>query len=116
VININILIIQALENIGVPLFFEEADEGTDYPYITFFEYNVAPTDFSDDKEESRTHYIQVDIWTKGSYIELAENIEVALAEVDVDYTNGKGLYEKDIKVYHKAMRFNYVEERNDVDG
>jgi len=116
VTNINVLILQALENIGVPVFFQEADEGAEYPYITFFEYNVAPTDFADDKEESRTHYIQVDIWTKGSYIALAESIESALAKVDVDYTNGKDLYEKDIKIYHKAMRFNHVEERNDIDG
>ncbi len=112
--NINILILQALKDIGVPVFFQEADEGADYPYITFFEYNNSPTDFSDDKEDTRTHYIQVDIWTRGSYIQLAKNVEKALAEVDVSYTNGRDLYEKDVKVYHKAMRFTYLEERNDI--
>ena len=61
-ININTLIFEALQTIGVPVFFQEADEGAEYPYITFFEYNNTPTDFSDDKEDTRTHYIQVDIW------------------------------------------------------
>ena len=81
-------------------------------HITFFQYVEVPQDFEDDEEGSINHGIQVDIWSKDSI--KSQQLKIIARKLlkshGFRYTDGQDLYETDTGIYHKAMRFNYLEE------
>lgn len=82
------------------------------PYITFFFYNDQGEVFTDDKEAVTGHYLQVDIWTKNSFIALAEQVKSLMKNAGFTRIYETELYEKDTSINHKVLRFSYYEENS----
>jgi len=102
--SINKEVIQALKDIGVPVSFQTSGN-EEYPYITFFTYLDRATLHSDDKESITGYFIQIDIWSKTDYTDIAEEVHQGMLTANFIKQRYYDLYEKDTKVYHKVMRF-----------
>lgn len=110
---INKLIIDALKPLGVSVGFQKysGKEGT---YITFHEYLASGEEFEEDVEAFTGHYVQVDVWSKEDYGILVKNIKVRLLECGFKRIDEADFYEIDTGLYHKGMRFFYLEEQEVV--
>lgn len=102
--SINKEILAALKDIEVPVSFQTYS-GKEHTYITFFTYLNKPEQHADDKELITGHYIQIDIWSKGDYTELSKEVHEKMKAGGFTKTRFYDLYEEDLKVYHKVMRF-----------
>lgn len=77
----------------------------DFPRITFFEMTNFDSSFADDEDiESRISY-QVDIWSKGATATLANEVDLAMKTAGFARTSSIDLYEDDVQVYHKGLRY-----------
>jgi hypothetical protein len=47
----------------------------------------------------------VDIWSKGDYTSLVDQVKSKMKEIDFIRTSEVDLYEHDTEIYHKALRF-----------
>jgi hypothetical protein len=92
----------------VPVSFQKYT-GTATTYVTFHEYYAAGEDFSEDEEESTEHNIQIDVFSKGNYNSLCEQIKTLL--VNFKRTGEWDMYEKETGYYHKVIRLYYKEVR-----
>ena len=106
---INKVIIETLKPLNIPVSFQKYI-GKAETYITFHEYLASGEEFEDDEEILTAHYIQVDIWSKNDYTEIVGKIKVRLIEKGFKRLNEIDLYEEDIKIYHKGLKFYYLEE------
>ncbi|HAT4166106.1 hypothetical protein [Clostridium perfringens] len=106
------LVADSLSSLDIPVFEGWYDEEIKKTHITFFEYLEAPEDFLDDEEVSITHNIQVDIWTTNSEegLKLKNKVKKLLKDNGFLLEDSNDQFEEDVKIYHKAMRFNYSEE------
>ena len=111
---INKIIIDTLKPIKIPVSFQRYS-GKSETYITFYEYFAEGEDYEDDKEAFTSHYIQIDIWSKSDYTEVVKKVKDLLINVGLKRLNEVDLYEEDIKIYHKGLKFYYLEER-DIDA
>lgn len=98
----------ALAPLGVPLSFS-VYIGSATTYITFFCYNEQGEEWSENEEIVTGYYVQVDIWSKGSYIDLADQVMTAMISAGFKRMTAQDLYESDTKTFHKALRFSYVD-------
>lgn len=96
-----------LQSVGVPVLWNVRP--STFPSITYFFYNEYGQEFGDGGEIGTNHSLQVDIWSKGDYSELVKQVKLRLKENGFYRVSANDDYEKDIKVYHKAIRFNYLE-------
>lgn len=87
------------------------DDELSKTHITVHEYLDHEDVFEDDEATEIIHNIQVDIWSKDSLesYKLKKNIKKLLKNNGFLYSDGQDFYENDTKIYHKAMRFTYVE-------
>jgi hypothetical protein len=106
---INKLIIDTLENIGVPVSFQRY-LGTETTYITFFEYLQQGESYADNAEKNTGHYVQVDVWSKTDYIALRDSALAALKAARFSRVYETEFYEDDTKIFHKILRLFYLEE------
>ena len=102
--SVNGEVIAALNGIGAPVQFQHYS-GDDDPYITFFTYLDKPEQHADDRETITGYYVQVDIWSKGDYTVLVKTVHQRMIDVGYRKQNFYDLYEEDLKIYHKVMRF-----------
>jgi hypothetical protein len=105
--SLNKLIIDTLKPIGVPVAFQTYS-GTATTYITFFEYNQFSALNADDEEQQTAHFFQVDVWSKGDYTSIVQQVKDRMTAAGFRRTTETELYEPDTKIYHKALRFSYV--------
>jgi hypothetical protein len=105
--SLNKLIIDTLKPVGVPVAFQTYS-GTATTYITFFEYNQFSALNADDEERQTAHFIQVDIWSKGDYTSIVDQVKQRMKEAGFIRTTETELYEPETKIYHKVLRFSYV--------
>jgi len=110
---INKLIIDTLKPMGVPIGFQKYS-GKSNSYITFHEYLASGEEFEEDQESLTGHHIQVDVWSKEDYGILVKNIKVRLLETGFKRIDEADFYEPDTGLYHKGMRFFYLEEQEVV--
>ncbi|MBP2028695.1 hypothetical protein J2Z35_002525 [Acetoanaerobium pronyense] len=110
---INNLVLETLKPLSVPVGFQKYS-GKEIPYITFHEYLSTGEQFDDDEEAMTGHYIQVDVWSKGDYGILVKNIKIRLLEAGFKRVDEADFYETDTELYHKGLRFFYLEEQEDV--
>jgi hypothetical protein len=110
--SLNKLIIDTLKPIGVPVAFQTYS-GTATTYITFFEYNQFSALNADDEEQQTAHFIQVDVWSKGDYTSIVQQVKDRLKEAGFRRTTETDLYEPETKIYHKVLRFSYVQEKEE---
>ena len=107
--NINSLIVNNLSSLNVPTTFLKSSSTT-FPYITFFEYLQQGEEFCDDGEVGIGHYVQVDVWSKTDYATLVDQVKTNLTNANFKRTSEADLYESDTQIYHKALRFFYLEQ------
>ena len=111
--NIRQKVVRALNNQNIPAAYQEFIDPPE-TYITFFEYDQ---DYqkSDDDIEIKEFVIQVDLWTNNpKYIPWVREIIEAMKEEDFILDDEEDLYERDTKIYHKALRF-IIENLKEVD-
>lgn len=110
---INKIIINTLKPLRIPVSFQKYT-GKEKEYITFHEYSANGEEYEDDVEVMVGHYIQVDIWSKGDYTKLVSEVKVLLLKCGFKRLNEEDLYESDTEIYHKGIRFYFLEEKGEV--
>lgn len=100
----NKMILAALKDIGVPIRFQTYT-GKEESYITFFTYLDRPELHSDDMELITGHFIQIDVWSKRDYTDLVDLVHQSMIDAGFIKLNFYDLYEEELKIYHKVMRF-----------
>ena len=107
--SINQKIISTLSSLDIPVSFQSYSGKAD-PYLTFFIYLDKTEQHADDEDLNTGYYIQLDIWTKGDYTELVKNVHQKMNKAGFSKMNFYDLYENDLKVYHKVMRYFILKE------
>ena len=107
---INKLIIDTLKPLKVPVCFQRYS-GKAGTYVTFHEYLETGEEYEEDEESLTAHYVQVDVWSKNDYTELVNEVKNLLNAAGFKRLNEGDLYEVDTKIYHKGLKFYYLEER-----
>ncbi len=102
--SINKEVLSALKDIQVPVRFQTYT-GNEETYITFFTYLDRPEQHADDGEIATGYYVQIDIWSKSDYTEIAKEVHQSMLTANFTKLNFYDLYESDTRVYHKVMRF-----------
>lgn len=110
--SLNKLIMDTLKPTGVPVSFQTYT-GTASTYITFFEYNQNAALNADDEEITTNYSIQVDIWSKGDYTSIVKQAKDLMKQAGFRRTTETELYEPDTKIFHKVLRFSFVEEKEE---
>jgi hypothetical protein len=111
---INKIITESLKTLKIPVVFQKYS-GKAESYITFHEYLATGETYEDDEETLTAHYIQIDLWSKVDYTNLVKEIKRLLINTGFKRLNEIDLYEEDTKIYHKGLKFYYLEE-SDVSG
>lgn len=106
--SINSKVITALSGLGIPVSFQTYS-GTADTYITFFCYLETGELYSDDIQQGTAYYVQVDVWSKGNYSSLVEQVKSAMKQAGFSFLSAYDLFESDTKTYHKVLRFYYLE-------
>lgn len=105
----NKLMIELLQPLQVPVSFQKYT-GKATTYISFHEYHQTGEEFEEDAEAFTGHYIQVDVWSKTDYSDLVLNVKNLLTVAGFKRLDEADLYEPDTGLYHKGLRFFYLEE------
>ncbi len=108
----NKLILEALSALNVPVAFQKYS-GSASTYVTFHEYLASGEQYEDDLEAFTSHYIQVDVWSKDDYNSLVKDLKLLLQSAGLYRLDEADLYEPDTNLYHKGLRFFYLEEQED---
>lgn len=104
----NKFILQILSDVGTPVAFENYT-GSESTYIRFF-YLPQGQFSADDDEKHTTHFVQVDIFTPGNYIALANETKKLMKQAGFRKNFEHSQYENDTKLYHKILRFWIIKE------
>lgn len=86
-----------------------ADDPT-YPYVTYFEVTNTEAESADDEEYADEVEIQVDIWTKGSTITIAKEVQRIMRKLGFRHQALADDYDPDTKIIHKPIRFFITQE------
>lgn len=105
------LVSSALDPLNVLVIEGWYDNELNKTHITVHEFLDQEDEFEDDEASQIIHNIQVDIWSKDSLesYNLKKSVKNLLKSNDFSYSQGEDFYETDAKIYHKGMRFTYVE-------
>lgn len=109
------VIAKALESIslkGITVVQGWYDENINDTHITFCELSDRSNNISDDEEEDIVHILQIDIWSKKDEWKLKKDVKQLMLNNDFGYIEGQDFFEPDTKIYHKSLRFSYLEEVN----
>lgn len=91
------------------IYFLYAPEGTKGSYIEYEIYDSVGALYSEGEEKALIHYIQVDIFSPYDYGELEKTIRRVLKSKGYYGGYGPDMFEKDTKLNHKPLRFNFME-------
>lgn len=90
-----------------PIYYYYADENPKRnTYIIYLIYDESHDFYADNNALSDKYLIQVDVFSKNSPDELAQEIEKHLTRLDYRLITRYNNFEKDTKLYHKSLRFN----------
>jgi hypothetical protein len=112
-INLKPTILQALESNptlfsllgGQRIYQMVAPNPDEYPRITFFEVTNFDSTFADDTALTSDILIQIDIWHRSSTSSIAKQVDHTMKQLHFKRTSATDLYEDDIQVFHKALRY-----------
>lgn len=103
-----------LDDTDIEYFYGWFDKDINDTHVTFTLISDNEEDYSDDNAESINYLIQVDIWSKENMEDLKKIIKKCIKSMDnCTYSDGADLYETDVKIYHKALRFNVLGDINE---
>ena len=97
-----------MDLLGENSVFFQNSTNRNYPYITFFMFDENRRVFADDVEQATNIYVQIDIWSKCDYSEIERLVKEVMNSGSFIRTSAIDLYEEDINIYHKAIRFHYL--------
>ena len=103
-------ILETLTPLGVLVKFQK-HSGSANQYITFHEYFQTGEAYDDDEESLTGRYIQVDVWSRTDYEVLVIQVKLQMKNAGFTRIDEADLYEPDTGIYHKALRYYYLEER-----
>jgi hypothetical protein len=92
---------------GTRIFFHypsdiDADK---FPRITYFELGNFGNLFADDVEAGSEIDYQIDVWSKASTTAISLVVDTIMTGLDFTRQSSQDLYEKENKIYHKAMTY-----------
>ncbi|MHB1652341.1 MAG: tail completion protein gp17 [Desulfitobacteriaceae bacterium] len=90
---------------GHHIYFQVAPDAKQFPRITFFEMTNRGSVFADDTEIGSDISFQMDVWSKGNTTTIALEVDKTMKSLGFSRDSATDLYEDDIGIYHKAMRF-----------
>lgn len=106
-------VISTLSEVGVPVVFNALPAGSTPPnqYVTFLEYFTGAELEAADIEVTTERLIQVNVWSKGNYAQLVNDVRKTLeqagfertSEFDAPYTDGNSHF-------NKVLRFRFIDE------
>ncbi len=82
--------------------------GATAPYIEYEVYDEDGALYAEGQELSTNYYVQVDIFSTGSYSALEDAIRAKMLGAGFIRSSSADLYEQDTGLFHKAMRFIYT--------
>lgn len=90
-------------------------EGHGEPYVTYQQIDADNSLSGDDDLIGYVDYYDFDIYSKGNYLNIVENVKSLLKQNDFVWQpsrTGPDLYEPDTGYYHKTLNFAYMKEEN----
>lgn len=82
-----------------------ADDDHHVPYIEYEEIIGQGADYAENKEIATEYSMQVDIFSKGNFIKIADAVMKAMTNAGFTRFAENELYEEDTQLFHKAFRF-----------
>lgn len=92
--------------IGVPVSLRVYN-GTAPTYITYFEVVDVPTLHGDDDLLETEKVIQVDIWSKGDFLPVLDEVKARMKAAGFQFSDGGDDYEADTKLFRYILTYNY---------
>lgn len=96
--------------VGNKIYLLKAPNNTAAPYIEYEVLNEEGSLYAENEEIETNYRIQIDVFTKGSYTAIVKAIKNAMKKNDFMKEFGGSLYEKEAKLFHYILRFNYESE------
>ena len=90
---------------NAPIYALKSADAEKYPRITLFEVTNYDAAFADDVSIMADVIIQIDVWSKSSTSSIAGEVDKTMKEFGWSRTSAADLYEEDVGVYHKALRY-----------
>ncbi len=81
---------------------------TDDVYIVFMEYNQMPSLIADDEERYTAHSFQVDVFSKGNYLELVKDVKSRLKKAGFRRMFESETYDENMQRFRKILRVSYI--------
>jgi hypothetical protein len=107
-VTINSLIKDALASLEKPVYYLN-NTGSSDTYLVFYIYNESGALIADDSEVATGFLMQLDIFTKGNFIQLAKDARKALETVGFRRIfAGEEDYIAELARYRKVLRFRYT--------
>lgn len=88
------------------IFFLHAKNPNKQLYLEYEILDGYGTEYSENKEDFVTHFIQVDIFSTGDYTPVETKVKEKMNQAGFVGGYGPDLYEDDTQLNHKVMRFN----------
>jgi hypothetical protein len=103
--NFNAEIETTLKNLGVPVAFMFY-EGDATSYVTYMQLDKDNVEAGDDKVLGCVQYYDFDIYSKGNYFTIVQNLITKMVAAGWTYQPSRDspdMYERDTKYYHKTI-------------
>jgi hypothetical protein len=78
------------------------------PYIEYEFYDENGGLYAEGEEVATNYFLQVDIFTASSFTVLEELVKTKMIDAGFSRDMAADFYEDKVKLYHKAIRFNYT--------
>ena len=95
---------------GERIYAVNAPNANEYPRITYFEITNFDANHADDAAYSARMLYQIDVWSKGNPDPIAVEVDRVMKSIGFVRTGGTDFYEKDVQVYHRALRYEIIAE------
>lgn len=105
--SLNKLIMDTLKPLGVPVAFLNYNQ-TASTYIVFSEYNQTSALNADNEEKNTKHFIQMDVFSSGDYLDLVKEVKTRMKQVGFGRMFESETYDVDMKKFRKILRFSYI--------
>jgi hypothetical protein len=88
----------------------KAPTANEYPRITYNEIANYDANYADDRAYSSRILYQIDVWSKTNPDPLVAEVDKVLKSIGFARSAGADLYEDDVQVYHRALRYGITKE------
>ncbi|URZ06488.1 hypothetical protein [Clostridium felsineum] len=97
-----------LEPTGVPV-RHLSYSGKETTYITYSFYNTHGGAYAENREIATVYHLQVDIWTKDTFEDLADQVRTLMIDAGYYRRDEKEFYESEVQIKHYMFDFEYAE-------